>query len=112
MISTLTCSFLHISKWKKERLQCGLGGNEKIKRKKNSLSKSETKMETLVCQIPPETNGSCSFQNVLPKSTPTSHFFSDVQRDFMALLIKYISNFFLHATHICSLNKAKQADIV
>lgn len=44
-------------------------------------------MEALLCQIPLETNGSCSFHNVLPKSTPTSHLFSDVQRDFMALLI-------------------------
>ena len=89
MISTLTCPFLHISKWKKEKTavsEGGGGGNEKIKRKKNSLSKRETKMEVLVCQLPLETKDSCSLQNVLPKSTPTSHYFSDVQRDFMAVL--------------------------
>lgn len=44
-------------------------------------------MEALVCKIPLETNGSYSSQNVLPNSTPTSHLFSNVQRDFMALLI-------------------------
>lgn len=36
-------------------------------------------MEAFVCQIPLETNGSCSFQNVLPKPTPRSHLFKAFQ---------------------------------
>lgn len=70
-------------------------------------------MEALLCQIPLETNGSCSFHKCVTQvHTYKPSFFRCSKGLYGSINNKYISNFLLYATHICSSKKTKPNTLI